>query len=172
MCTAVKLSLSMQISQGKDVVGKNDKVGPSIENIKGNVLEALALMYICCCSVAKLYPTLCDPMDCRMPDFPVLHHLPQFAQTHVHWVNDAIQPSHPLLSPSSPALNLSQQQGLFQRVSSSQSIGAKVLDLQLSASVLLVNIYSWFPLGLTGLMSLQSKGLSRVFSSITIQKHK
>ena len=84
MCTAVKLSLSMQISQGKDVVGKNDKVGPSIENIKGNVLEALALMYICCCSVAKLYPTLCDPMDCRMPDFPVLHHLPQFAQTHVH----------------------------------------------------------------------------------------
>ena len=52
-----------------------------------------------CCSVAKLCPTLPDPMDCSMPGFPVLRHLPELAQTHVHWVNDAIQPSHPLLSP-------------------------------------------------------------------------
>ena len=63
--------------------------------------------------------TLCDPLDCSLPGFPVLHHLPEFAQTHVHWVGDVIQPSHPLSSPSPPALNLSQHQGLFQWVSSS-----------------------------------------------------
>jgi len=69
-------------------------------------------------------------MDCSRPGFPVFHHLPEFAQTHVHRVGDAIQPSHPLLSPSPPALNLSQQQGLFQWVSSSHQV-AKVLELQL-----------------------------------------
>ena len=57
---------------------------------------------------------LCDPMDCSTPGFPVLHYLPEFAQIHVHGVSDAIQPSHPLSPPSSPVLNLSQQQGLFQ----------------------------------------------------------
>ena len=67
-----------------------------------------------CCSVAKLCPTLCDPMDFSTPSFPVLHHLPESAQTHVHWVSDAIQPSHPL-SPSSPfALSLAQHQGFSQ----------------------------------------------------------
>ena len=75
-------------------------------------------------------PTLCDPMDCSTQGFPVLHHLPEFAQTHVCWVSDAIQPSHPLLPPSPPALNLSQFQGLFQWVSSSHQV-AKVLELQL-----------------------------------------
>ena len=68
----------------------------------------------CCrfgfCSVAKSCSTLCDPMDCSMPGFPVLHCLLEFAQTHVHWVSDAIQPSHPPSSPSPPALNLSQHQ--------------------------------------------------------------
>ena len=64
--------------------------------------------------VVQLCPTLCNPMDCCTPGFPVLHHLPEFAQTHVHWVSDAIQPSHPLSSPSPPAFNLSQHQGLFQ----------------------------------------------------------
>ena len=61
----------------------------------------------CCCSVIKLCPTLSNPMDCSTPGFPVLHHLHQFAQTHVHWVDDAIQPSHSLSSPSPPAFNLS-----------------------------------------------------------------
>ena len=69
-------------------------------------------------------------MDCSTPDFPMLHHLPDFAQTHIHWVGDAIQPSHPLLSPSPPDFNLSQHQGLFQRVSSSHQV-AKELELQL-----------------------------------------
>ena len=73
----------------------------------------------CCCSVTKSWPALWDPKDCSTPGFPVLHHLPEFAQTHVHWGSDAIQPSHPLSPLSPPALNLSQHQGLFQWVSSS-----------------------------------------------------
>ena len=60
--------------------------------------------------IVQLCLTLCDPMDCSMPGFPVLHHLPEFVQTHVHWVNDAIQPSYPLLPTSPPAFNLSQHQ--------------------------------------------------------------
>ena len=64
-------------------------------------------------SVAQLCPTLCDSMNCSTPDLLVLHHLPELAQTHVHWVSDAIQPSHPLSSPSPPAFSLSQHQGLF-----------------------------------------------------------
>ena len=71
---------------------------------------------------------LCDPMNCSTQDFPVLY-LPEFAQTHVHWVSDAIQPAHPLLPPFPPALNHSQHQGLFQRVGSSYQV-AKVLQLQ------------------------------------------
>ena len=81
-------------------------------------------------SVAQSCPTLCTPMDCSMPGFPVLHHLPKIAQTHVHWVSDAIQPSHPILSPSNPAFNLSQHRGLFQWVGSSHQV-AKALELQL-----------------------------------------
>ena len=76
-------------------------------------------LFVCicyCCSVAKLFPTLCEPMDCSMPGFPVLHYLPEFAQIPLPWVSDAIQPSRPL-SPS-PALSLSLQQGLFQWVGS------------------------------------------------------
>ena len=70
--------------------------------------------YLCChCSVTQLFPILCDPMKCSTPGFPVLHHLPELAQTHVHWVGDAIQPSHPVSSPSPPAFSLTQHQGLF-----------------------------------------------------------
>ena len=86
------------------------------------------------------------------------------------WVGDAIETFHPL-SPSFPfAFNLSQHQGLFQWVSSSHQM-AKVCSNTSAASVLLMNIQGWFPLGLTGLISLLSKGLSRVFSSTTIWKH-
>ena len=73
---------------------------------------------VCCCSVTQLCPTLCDPTDCSKPSFHVLHHLPELTQTHVHRVGDAIQPSPPLLSPSLPAFDLSQHQGLSQWVSS------------------------------------------------------
>ena len=75
-------------------------------------------------------PTLCDPMNCSAPGLPVCHQLPESTKTHVHWVGDAIQPSHPLSSPIPPALNLSQHQGLFRWVSSSHQV-AKVLEFQL-----------------------------------------
>ena len=120
-------------------------------------------------SVTQSCLTLCNPMDCSMPGFPVHRQLLELAQTHVHRVSDAIQPSHPLSSPS-PAFNLSQHQGLFQWVSSlpsgGQSVGASAFT-----SVLPMNIQDSFPLGLTGLISLQSKGLSRVFSNTTVEKH-
>ena len=80
-------------------------------------------------SVTQSCPTLCDPMDCSMPGLPAHHQLPESAQTHVHRVGDAIQPSHPLSSPSPPAFSLSQHQGLFQWVSSLHQV-AKVLELQ------------------------------------------
>ena len=83
-----------------------------------------------CCSVAKSCPILCDLMDFSMPVFPVLHYLLEFAQTHIRQVGDAVQQSHPLLSPSPPAVNLSQHQGLFKWVSSSHEV-AKVLEFQL-----------------------------------------
>ena len=82
------------------------------------------------CSVVQSCLTLCDPMDCSTPGLPVLHHLQEFAQTPVHKVSDAIQPSHPLLSPSLPTFHLSQHQGLFQWVTSSYQV-AKVLEIQL-----------------------------------------
>ena len=82
------------------------------------------------CSVTQSCPTLCDHMDCSTPGFPILHSLPEFAQTYVHWVSDAIQPSHPLSPPSPPAFNLSQHQGLFQWAGSWHQ-QAKVLELRL-----------------------------------------
>ena len=125
------------------------------------------LTYFCCAVQSlRLCLTLCDPMDCNMPGFSVLHYLPEFTQTHVHWVSDAIWPSHALLPPSPFAFNLSQHQNLFPMrqlfTSGGQSIGASA-----SASVLPMNIQGWFPLGLTGSISLQFKGFSRVFSSTT-----
>ena len=128
-------------------------------------LLPLHCSHCCCCSGAKSCPTLWDPMDCSMSGFPVLHCLPEFAQTHVHWVGDDIQPFCSRSSPS-PVLNLSQHPFLMSQffASGGQSTGA-------SASVLLMNTQRWFPLGLTGLTSLQSKGLSRVFSNTTVQKY-
>ena len=86
--------------------------------------------YIQFSSVTQLCLTLCNPMDCSMPGFPVHHQLQELAQTHVHWVGYVIQPSHPLLSPSLPAFNLSQHQGLFKWVSSLYQV-ANVLQSQL-----------------------------------------
>ena len=86
-------------------------------------------------TVAQSYPTFWDPMDCSMPGFPVHHQLLELAQTHVHWVGDAIQPSHLLSSSSPPALNLSQNQGLFQWVSYLQS-GGQSIGASASASAL------------------------------------
>ena len=90
-------------------------------------------------SLAQSCLTLCNPMNRRTPGLPVHHQLSEFIQTHVHWVGDAIQPSHPLSSPSPPALNLSQHQGLFKWVNSSHEV-AKVSEFQLQHQS-----YQWTP---------------------------
>ena len=122
-----------------------------------------------CCSVTQLCLTICDPLDYSTPGFPVLHYLAESAQTHVRWVSDAIQQSHPLLSPSPPALNLSQHQGL--QMSQLFASGGLSIGVLASTSVLPMNTQDWSPLEWTSWISLQSKGLSRVFSSTTVQNH-
>ena len=119
-------------------------------------------------SVAQLCPTFCDPMDCSTPGLPLHHQLLKLAQTHVHWVGDAIQPSCPLPSPS-PTFNLCQHQSL--PMSQFFASGSQSIRVSASVSVLAMNIQDWFPLGLIGWLSLQSKGLSRVFSNTTVPKH-
>ena len=125
--------------------------------------------YSVCCSVVKLCLTLCSPMNCSTPGFPVLYYLLAFTKTHIHWISDAIEPSLPLAPFSSchqsfPALGSLSVSQLF--ASGGQNIGASA-----SASVPPMNIQDWFPLGWTGWISLQPKGLSRVFSTTTVQKH-
>ena len=116
--------------------------------------------------VTLLCPTLWDSMDCSTPGLPVHHQLLEFNQTHVHWVGDAIQLSHNSVIPLSSCLQCFPASGPFLMsqlfTSGRQSIGA-------SASVLPLDIQDWFPLRLTGLISLQSKGLSRVFYNTTVQ---
>ena len=110
---------------------------------------------------------------CSTPGLPVHRQLPEFTRAQVYRVRDAIQPSHPLLSTSS-AFNLSEHQGPLQWSSPMSRVfasGGQSNGVSLLASVLPMNIRGWFPLGLTGLISLQSKGLSRVLSSTTVQKH-
>ena len=109
--------------------------------------EIHILSVFICYSVTQSFPTLCDPMDYSTPGFSVLHNPLEFAQTHVHWISDIIQPAHTLSSPSPPALNLFPGSGLFQWVTpalSGQSIGSSA-----SGSVFPVNIQGWFPLGLS-----------------------
>ena len=101
-------------------------------------------------SVAQSCPTRCDPIDCSTPGLPVHRQLPEFTQTHVHWVGDAIQPSHPLSSPSPPAFSLSQHQCLNFQMSQFFTSGGQRIGVSASASVLPMNIQDWFPLGWTG----------------------
>ena len=122
-----------------------------------------------CSSGAQLCLTLCNPIHCSIPGLPVHHQLPEFTQTHVHWVGDAIQPSHSVILFSShlqsfPASGSFQMSQFF--ASSGQNIGVST-----SASVLPMNIQDWFPLVWTGWISFLSKGLPRVFSNTTVQKH-
>ena len=136
---------------------------------KGGSKKIHSCFRCCCCSVTKLCPTLCDPMDYSTPGFPVLHCLLEFTQVHVHWVGDAIQPSHPLSSSSPPPSNLSQHQNLFHWAISSHQVAN--IGASASASVLPMNIQDWFSLGWTGWISLLSKGFSKVCSNTTLQKH-
>jgi len=119
-------------------------------------------------SVNQSCLTLCNPMNYKMPGFPVYHQLLEFTQTHVHWVSDAIKPSHPVVHFSSlqsfPASGSFPMSQLF--TSDGQSTGVSA-----STSVLPMNTQDWSPLGWTSWISLLSKGLSRVLSNTTVQKH-
>ena len=155
--------------------------------------------------VTQLHPTLWDPMDCSTLGFPVLNYLLEFAQIYVHWVGDAIQQVHPLLSLSPPTLILypitvfsnelailirwpkywnfsinpsNEYSGLisfridwFNLLGVQRTLKSLLQHYNSKASILPMNIRDWFPLGLTGLIALQSRGLSRVFSNTTVQKH-
>ena len=130
---------------------ESEKVDLKLNIQKMRIIASSPITSIHFSSVTQLCLTFCDPMDCSTPGFPVHHQLPEFTQTHVHWVSDAIQPSHPLSSPFPPAFNVSQHQGLFKWVSSRHQV-AKVLEFQLQHQS-----FQW--------------RLSRVFSNTTVQKH-
>ena len=116
-----------------------------------------------------LCPTLCDPMNCSTPGLPVHHQFPEFTQTHVHRVSDAIQPSHPLSSLFPSAPNPSQHQSL--PMSPLFTWGGQSIGVSALASFLPKKSQGWSPSEWSGWFSLQSKGLSRVFSNTTVQKH-
>ena len=109
-------------------------------------------------------------MNRSTPGLPVHHQLPEFTQTHVHQIGDAIQPSHPLSALSPPAPQSLPASGSFP-MSQLLARGGQSIGVSTSASVLPVNTQDWSPLGWTGWISLQSKGLSRVFSNPTVQNH-
>ena len=142
--------------------------------MSNKVLRTMPGKYLICVSCYLLFSISFQfsrsvvSMDCSTPGFPVHHQLPELTYTHVRPVGDAIQPSHPLLPASPPAFNLSKHQGLFKWDSSSHQV-ANVSDFT-SFSINHSNEHSdWFPWGWTGWISLQSKGLSRVFSNTTVQ---
>ena len=123
-----------------DALGEQTPFPIDVKILSAKSTQTQSLLYQCSAiwvgsrytvsSVTHLCLTLCDPMDCSTPGFPVHHQLPEPIQTHVHRIGDAIQPSHPLLSPSTPTFNLSQHQGLSQWVSSLHQV-AKALEFQL-----------------------------------------
>ena len=153
----------------------------------GNFKFIILFFYICVCVCVYMYiyiyiyitykyflsvqscPAPCDPIDCSTQGLPVHHQLLGFTQTHVHWFSDAIQPSHPLSSLSSH-LKSFPESGSFQMTQFFTSGGQRI-GVSASTSILPMNIQDWFPLGWIGWISLQSKGLSRVFYNTTVQKH-
>ena len=128
------------------------------------------LKNFCCFSVTQLCLTLCNPMDCSTPGFPVLHHLPELAQIYVHWVDDI----NPIISFSviafSSCLQSFPASGSFP-MSQFFASGGQSIEASATAFILAMNIQGWFHLGLTGLISSQSRGLSRVFSKTTVKNH-
>ena len=140
----------------------NSKAGSQTQVL----VRTLTLMTQLCDIVQSLScPVLGDPMDGSMPGFPVLHHLQEFVQIHVRWVGDAIQPSHPLSSPSPHAFDLSQHQGLFQRVSYSHQV-AKVLEFQHQSFQWIFRVH-YFRIDWFDLLAVQEtlKSLLRDYSS-------
>ena len=124
-------------------------------------------------SVAQLCLILCDPMNRSTPGLPVHHQLPESTQTHVHWVGDAIQPSHPLSSPVIPFSSCPQSFPASRSFPMSQHFtrGGQSIEVSASTSALPIDTQDWSPVRWTGWISLPSKGLSRVFSNTTVQRH-
>ena len=143
----------------KELKNKHTEINNTITEIKNTQFS----------SVTQSCLTLCNPMNRSTPGLPVHHQLPELTQTHVHWVGDAIQPSHPLSSPS-PAPQSLPASGSFP-MSQLFAWGGQSTGVSASASVLPKKSQDWSPLGWTGWICLQSKGLSRVFSNTTVQKH-
>ena len=154
------MPLLRQCPWGKDF-------GASYFAILLSSVRAIWFLLVCGCSVAKLNAAYFDPMDCSMSVSFVFHHLSGFAQIQVHWVSDAIYPSYRLLPLPPFAFTLSQHLGLSHWVSSSIR-WPKHWSLRL-ASVLTMDIQGWFPLGLTDVISLQSKGLSKESSLVQFE---
>ena len=157
-------------SQGRRVIFRAEVNNNSIKGdynwaLKGR-LEIIWVWQSHQLNSVQLCLTLCNSMDCSMPGFPVHCQLPELAQTHAHRVSDAISSSVVLFS----CLQSFPASGSFPR-SQFFASGGQSIEVSASASVFPMNIQDWFPLGLTGLISLQSKGLSKVFSNTTVQKH-
>ena len=160
-------------------MNKLNKIGYNVANAKSFLrLGVWGLQFSQFSSVAQLCPTPCDPMSRSTPGLPVHHQLLEFTQTHVHVhefaqthdrVSDAIQPSFSFIPfsfcpQSFPASGCFPMNQFF-------TWGGRSIGVSASASVVPVNIQGWFPLGLSGLISLLSEGLSRIFSSTTVWKH-
>ena len=128
---------------------------PGLKNPSEKCVSCFHVLSANCCSVTKSCLTLCDPMDCSTPGFSVLHQLLEFAQTHVHWVNYAIQQSHPVTPFSCPQSFPASRSFLMSQLFTSGGLSIKA---SASASVLPKNIQGWFSLGLIGLISLESRG--------------
>ena len=152
----------------KDEDGEQLDISVPCPLSKGGFLDFLS-SFSFISSVTQFCPALRNRVDCGMPAFPVLHQLPELGQIHVHSVGDAIQTSHPVI-PFSPHLQSFPASGSFP-MSQFFTSGGQSTAASASASVLPMNIQNWSPLGWTGWISLQSKGLSRAFSSTTVQKH-
>ena len=158
-------------SGGQNYWNVSFSISPSSEysGLNSFRIDWFDLLIIQFSSVAQSYPTLCDTMNRSTPGLLVHHQLPEFTQTHVHRVSDAIQPSHPLSSPSPPAPNPSQHQSL--PMSQLFTWGGRSTGVSPLASFLPKNTQGWSPSEWTGWISLQPKGLSRLFSNTTVQKH-
>ena len=136
-----------------------------MKSLKGG--HHFTLYVVVCCLIAKSCPTLCHPMDCSLPGFTILPYLLELTQTHVHWVVNTISSS---VIPFSSCPQSFPEMGSF-KMSQLSASGGQSIGVSASTSALPMNIQYWFLLGWTGWISLQSKGLSRVFSNTTVQKH-
>ena len=141
---------------------ESEKAGLKFNIQKTKIMASGPISSVQFSSVTQSCPTLCDPMNCSMPGLPVHHQIPEFNQTHVHWVSDAIQPAHPLLSPSPPAPNPSQHQSLFP-ISQLFTWGGQSTRVSALASFLPKKSQGWSPSEWTGWISLQSDSLIPLF---------